>query len=35
VQTGGIAAGIYLFRQPGNYQHVISGDWVTFFRETH
>jgi gamma-glutamylcyclotransferase (GGCT)/AIG2-like uncharacterized protein YtfP len=24
---------IYLFHEPGNYQEVIGGDWVTFFRE--
>jgi gamma-glutamylcyclotransferase (GGCT)/AIG2-like uncharacterized protein YtfP len=35
VPIGGIGAGIYLFKEPGNYQHVGSGDWVTFFRETH
>jgi gamma-glutamylcyclotransferase (GGCT)/AIG2-like uncharacterized protein YtfP len=25
---------IYLVREPGNYQEVIRGDWVTFFRES-
>jgi len=30
-----IEAGIYLFDNPGNYHYVDSGDWVTFFRETH
>lgn len=25
---------IYLFHGDGNYQEVIGGDWVTFFRET-
>lgn len=28
-------AGIYLFKDPENYQPVRSGDWVSFFRETH
>jgi gamma-glutamylcyclotransferase (GGCT)/AIG2-like uncharacterized protein YtfP len=28
-------AAIYLYNEPGNYRYVESGDWVTFFRETH
>jgi gamma-glutamylcyclotransferase (GGCT)/AIG2-like uncharacterized protein YtfP len=35
INVDGIDTGIYLFNDPGNYQHVESGDWVTFFRETH
>jgi gamma-glutamylcyclotransferase (GGCT)/AIG2-like uncharacterized protein YtfP len=35
IQISGVEAGIYMFREPGNYQHVTGGDWVTFFRETH
>lgn len=35
IPVGDTEAGIYLFHQPGNYQPVDSGDWVTFFRETH
>jgi gamma-glutamylcyclotransferase (GGCT)/AIG2-like uncharacterized protein YtfP len=31
----GVEVGIYLVREPGNYQQVDGGDWVTFFRETH
>lgn len=30
-----IEAGIYLYESPENYQAVQSGDWVTFFRQTH
>ena len=35
ITINGTEAGIYLFRSPENYQPVRSGDWVTFFRETH
>lgn len=35
IPIGGIETGIYLFREPGNYQQVPGGDWVTFFGETH
>lgn len=35
IVIGGVEAGIYLFREPGNYQQVDGGDWVTFFREIH
>jgi gamma-glutamylcyclotransferase (GGCT)/AIG2-like uncharacterized protein YtfP len=35
ILIGDVEAGIYLFREPGNYQQVDGGDWVTFFRETH
>jgi gamma-glutamylcyclotransferase (GGCT)/AIG2-like uncharacterized protein YtfP len=35
INVDGIDAAIYLYENQGNYQHVESGDWVTFFRETH
>ncbi len=35
ITIDGIEAGIYLYETPENYQPVRSGDWVTFFRETH
>jgi gamma-glutamylcyclotransferase (GGCT)/AIG2-like uncharacterized protein YtfP len=35
ITVDGIDAGIYLFKDPENYQPVRGGDWVTFFRETH
>lgn len=31
----GIETGIYLVDDIKNYRHVESGDWVTFFRQTH
>jgi gamma-glutamylcyclotransferase (GGCT)/AIG2-like uncharacterized protein YtfP len=29
----GMAARIYLYKSPENYQEVVGGDWVTFFRQ--
>jgi gamma-glutamylcyclotransferase (GGCT)/AIG2-like uncharacterized protein YtfP len=35
ITVDGIDGGIYLVKDPENYPVVRSGDWVTFFRETH
>ncbi|MEI9920278.1 MAG: gamma-glutamylcyclotransferase family protein [Bacteroidota bacterium] len=35
VKIDEVEAGIYLYKEPGNYRYVEDGDWVTFFRETH
>lgn len=35
ISIDGVEAGIYLVENPENYPLVKSGDWVTFFRETH
>lgn len=33
VQIQGNSVGIYLFKSAENYQEVLSGDWVDFFRK--
>lgn len=33
VMINEVATRIYLYKQPGNYQEVTGGDWVTFFRQ--